>query len=209
MEKEKQKKKERKIVQKRRTKKELNKIIWEALERIIIKSGFNSVTLVDLAREAGVEPPVIYSRFEDVNDLFNQYAFSKDLWLISDMRIDPAMNMKENTIRLYCALIDNLYADEIMQRILLWELNDTHRITRRIAMNREFENSYLLAYFNQGTKKYGISLNMINAMIISSIYYLILHKNVSTFCTVDFKLEEGKELLKKTIAVIVNQLFEE
>jgi AcrR family transcriptional regulator len=193
----------------RRTKRELTGIIWDAFERMVIKSGFNSVTLIDLAREAGVEPAVIYNRFEDTEDLFSQYIIQKDLWLNSSIQINPELSLKENGINLYCSLIDSLYENEIMQRILLWELNDTHAITRRIAQNREFENSFILAYLNKESNKIHKNLNVLNAMIISSIYYLILHKKISTFCTIDFNTQEGKEQLKETVKALINKMFEE
>lgn len=197
-----------KTIQKRRTKKELNEMIWTALERMIIKSGFNSITLVDLAREAGVEPPVIYNRFADLDDLFNQYAVSKDFWLNNSIQLAKDLNFKENCTKVYYELIDNLFDNEIMQRILLWELNDTHKITRRMAMSREFENSFLLTYLNTGVKKSKLNLNFVNAIIISGIYYLILHKNISTFSAIDFKLEDSKEQLKETVRIMVDRLFE-
>lgn len=200
--------KKTKTAQKRRTKKELNAIIWAALERIVIRSGFNSVTLVGLAREAGVEPPVIYNRFDDLDDLFNKYAASKDFWLNSTVQISSGVSPRDSCIKLYADLIDNLYENKIMQRFLLWELNDTNRITRRIAINRERENSFLLAYLNNGVKGLGINFHIVNAMIISGIYYLILHKDISTFSTVDFNLEESKEQLKETVKNIVDKLFE-
>jgi len=198
---------ENEIIRKRRTKEELNGIIWSAFERIVIRSGFNSVTLMNLAQEAGVEPQVIYNRFEDLEDLFNQYIISKDLWLNNSIQIDPALSLKENCVKVYLEIIDGLYANEMMQRILLWELNDTQKITRRIAASREFENSFLLAYLNRGAKNFNINLNMVNAMIISGIYYLILHRKISTFSTIDFNLEDSKQQLKETVKNMVNTLF--
>ena len=37
-----------KTIKKRRTKKELEEIIWKTFERLVIKEGFNNVTLIKL-----------------------------------------------------------------------------------------------------------------------------------------------------------------
>ena len=192
---------------KRRTKKELEEIIWNAFERLVIKDGFNRITLIKLAREAGVEPPVIYNRFENEDILFEQYARRNDFWLNKAVNIDPKLSPKENTIKVFVDLIDHLYDNEIMQRILLWGLNDTHKITRQIAMQRDFENIVLIDYFNDGLKKNGLNVNIFNAMILSGIYYLILQRKISTFCTVNFNRAESKEELKKMVREMVNRLF--
>jgi AcrR family transcriptional regulator len=193
----------------RRSKKEIESLIWAALERMVLRGGFNSVTLVGLAYEAGVEPPVIYNRFDDLNDLFNKYAQTNDLWLENTMEINPKLNVKENAKKMYSRLIDALYENEVMQRILVWELNDNFPVTRAIAQKREYANGFLLAYFNNGVKKEGnMDFNIICSLIISGIYYLVLHKNISTFCAVDFNKEESKEKLKKNVAYLVDNLFE-
>ena len=192
---------------KRRTKKELEEIIWATFERLVIKEGFNSVTLVKLAREAGVEPPVIYKRFKDMDDLFEQYAWSRDFWLNNSASINPELSPEENMIELLFNLIDYLYDDEIMQRILIWELNDTHKITRRMVMSREFENGFLVEYFNKELKKSGMNINIVSSILVTGIYYLILHKKISTFCSVDYNKEETKEQMKQTVRDMVNRIF--
>ena len=192
---------------KRRTKKELEEIIWTAFERLVIRGGFNSITLVKLAHEAGVEPPVIYKRFENVDDLFEQYARKKDFWLNNAVNINPELSPKENVVKLFTDLIDDLYENEIMQRILLWELNDTSKITREMAMRREFENSFLIDYYNNGLKNNNLNVNVGISIILSGIYYLILHKKISTFSSINFNKEESKEELKKTVRDMINMFY--
>ncbi|GHT35795.1 transcriptional regulator [Bacteroidia bacterium] len=191
----------------RRGKKEIEKLIWDAFERLVIKDDFNGVTLIKLAREAGVEPPVIYSRFENEEDLFNQYVKKNDFWLNDKVQIDPALSQKENLKKILIDLINNLYENEIMQRILLWALNDTHKITRRLTYAREYENTWLIKYLNEGLGRSGIHFDTVHSILISGIYYLILHRNISTFSTVDFSTEEGKSLLLKTIPEMIDKIY--
>ena len=192
---------------KRRTKKEVEEIIWSAFERLVIKGGFNSITLIKLAREADVEPRVIYYRFEDETDLFEQYIRKNDFWLNNTASIDPKLSPKENAKKVFINLIDNLYDNEIMQRVLLWGLNDTHKITRQMAQLRDLENIPMIDYINDKMKTCGLNINITNALIISGIYYLIIQRKIATFCMVNFNREESKEELKKTVCEIVNRIF--
>jgi AcrR family transcriptional regulator len=194
----------------RRKKKEIDKAIWTAFEKIVIERGFNAVTIAELAKKSGIEYVLLYNRFKNTDDLFKEYsAANNDFWLNNSIRIDPELSFKENSINVYLKLIDNLYENEIMQRILLWELNDTHKTTRHIAISREVENSFILTYFDREVKNTGLNLNILNSMIISGIYFLILHKKISTFSFVNFNFEEAKEQLKETVKYVINKLFTE
>ena len=192
---------------KRRTKKELEEIIWNAFERLVIREGFNGITLIKLAREAGVEPPVIYNRFENEDDLFEQFFRKKDFWLNNAVNISPDLSPKENLTIIFTNLVDSLYDNEMMQRVLLWMLNDTHKTTRQLAMQREFENSFLIDYYNNAFKNCGVNTNVVVAVLLGGTYYLIMHKKISPVSTVNFNSENGKEELKKTMRDMINTIF--
>ena len=196
-----------KTVKKRRTKKELEEIIWTTFERLVIKEGFNNVTLIKLAREAGVEPPIIYKRFENEEDLFEQYFRKKDFWLNNTVTINRDLSPKENLANILTGLVDNLYDNEITQRVLLWMLNDTHKTTRQLAMRREFENGFLINYYNDAFKNCGVNTNVAVAVLLGGIYYIVLHKKISLVSTVNFNNDNGKEELKKTVYDMINKLF--
>ena len=194
--------------EKRRTKKEMEETVWAAFERLVIAEGFNSITLVKLAREAGIKPSGIYRRFGDMDDLFEQYARKNDFWLKKSISISPDLSPKENMIKMLTYLIDNLYDNEIMQRILLWVLTDTNKVTRQIALGRDIESHFLINYFSKGLQNSGLNINVVNAIIVSGIYYLIMYRKIAPFSTVDFSTEEGKEQMKQTVRDMVNRMID-
>jgi len=188
---------------KRRTKKELDEAIWTALEKLIIKHGFNDVTLVKLAQEAGVEPSVIYNRFDTIDELFEKYVRQCDYFLKNAVDFGKENAAKANFAKLLTDLINELYESDIMQRILVWEMNDTHEITRIMAMRRELDNSDLIEYFKSELNNFkGVS-----SMMIAGIYYLILHRKISTFSQVNYNSQEGKELMIETVDYMIDKLF--
>jgi AcrR family transcriptional regulator len=189
----------------RRTKKELDETIWAALERLIIEHGFNGVTLVKLAQEAGVEPSVIYNRFDEVDELLEKYVRRYDYWLKETVKLEKENTVKANFKKLLTDLINELYDSEIMQRILVWEMNDTHDITRIMAHRRELDSSDLIQYF----RKELYNFSGVSSMMIAGIYYLILHRKVSTFVNINYNSPEGKEAMVETVEYMADRLFPE
>jgi AcrR family transcriptional regulator len=193
----------------RRTKKEIEDAIWNTLQKLVIQKGFNNLTLTGLAKEAGVNPLVIYNRFSNLDDLFEKYIRKYDYWLNDLVTIDPKKTPKENLKNLLVNLIKELYSNEVMQRVLLWEMNDTNRITRKMAQSRETDSNYLLNYFNTKLGNENINFNMVLALFTSGVYYLILHRKISTFSTIDFTTKEAKEEMIKTIEKIIDLVYED
>jgi len=187
----------------RRTKEELDEIIWNALKKQVVERGFNNITLVGLAKEAGVEPPVIYKRFEDLDELLEKYARKYDFWLNDILKFKKEYTANENIKKLLTDLINELYDNDVMQRLLLWGLNDTHRITRRLAMSREMDSADLITYFNSQFPHF----EGIGAIMITGIYYLILQRRIATFCYIDYNTPQGKQNLIDSIGMMVDKLF--
>ncbi|MDR2962564.1 MAG: TetR family transcriptional regulator [Bacteroidales bacterium] len=127
----------------RRTKAEIHTLIFAAVERLIVAKGFNNISLPEVASEAGVEPPVLYKRYKHIDELYSEYVLTKDFLLNKHIHIDQSLSIAENAVKLYHDLIDELYENEIMQRILVWELSDTCPITRHIAQKREYDNGFI------------------------------------------------------------------
>ena len=187
----------------RRTKKELEDALWTTLEKQVIEKGFNSITITGLAQEAGFEPLVIYNRFNNLDDLLETFMKRNDYWSNNIFRIDKRKSAKDNLKMLLTGLINNLYDNKIMQRVLIWILNDTHGITRRVVLNREFEYSKAIQHFGKNLENY----SGVASLMIAGIYYLILHRKISTFNHIDFNTPQGKQLMIETVENMIDTLF--
>jgi hypothetical protein len=94
-----------------------------------------------------------------------------------------------------------------MQQMLIWELSDDNPVTRRTASLREKINEELIRALEQKFNATGVDMSVLAALMISGIYYLILHRNMSTFCNVDFASKSGRDRLEKTVEQLVSILF--
>jgi AcrR family transcriptional regulator len=189
----------------RRTKKELETALWTTLEKQIIEKGFDNITILGLAEEAGFKTLVIYNRFNNIDELLEEYVRKYDYWLRDIIQLCAETPAKENFKKLIVDLINELYDNEIMQRVLLWGLNDTHRITRHLALSREADSAQLIEYYNGKLPNF----NGVSAVIIAGIYYLILQRRIATFCNTDYNSEQGKKIMIDTVEYMIDRLFPE
>jgi AcrR family transcriptional regulator len=200
----------------RRKKKELDEIIWNSFEKLVIERGFNAITIACLAKEAKVELPVLYKRFEDMDGILKQYVrkyiygvdysdvTNYDFWLTKP-RIDQAITPKENLKKVLTELIEELYDNPIMQRVLVWEINETHRETRRMSFSREVDSYSLLQHIGAKLDNiYGVG-----SLMVAGIYYLILHRKISSFCTINYNTPQGKRILIETVESMIDKIYSE
>ena len=193
----------------RRTTKDIDLLLLDTVKELIEEVGFPNITISAVAQRAQIEPVSFYNRFEDITELFDKYVRAYDYWMNDLFDFSPTKNSsKQNCINLLTGLMDSLNKDISMQRILAWEISDDNNITRRTARSRETHSESLIDYFMKTYSDDVLDIRVVASLIISGIYYLCLHKNISTFCGIDFATKEGWDLLKKNIIELVNRIYQ-
>ncbi len=194
----------------RRTKKEIESSLTVALEKLIPKYGFHNLQLAALLKEADLDHNVFYRNFGSIDKLFEQFVRSYDFWLANKVDINNIREVgdKQFLINLFQTLYKEFENNESMQQIILWELDNKNNITQNSATLRENLNLNVTAYYNNLFKGSKIDINIFNAILISSVYYLTLHKKISRFCDVNFDTQAGHNRMLDSIEFIVNLLFD-
>lgn len=198
----------------RRTKNTLERDLMSAIKMVIEEEGFSNTTLAAITEKAGIVPNVFYNRFKSLDDLFDEYIKKYDYWLVDVAdSVDP-QHINDYHVafeNILVALTRSLYTNKSMQQILLWELSEENEITSRSANLREANTSEIVESFEDFYKTVDtdIDIRVVSALFIAGIYYLILHKERSTFCGIDFNKKEGKELLIRNIGELSKLIFHE
>jgi hypothetical protein len=91
---------------------------------------------------------------------------------------------------------------------LLWELGDRDDFTTNIAIKREILAEGIFKQYRPLLEDYGLNFNFIVAILISSIYYLVLHREKSTFCETDLTKKNEREEFIKTIEWLTDLIFD-
>lgn len=200
--------KDKKERRSRRTNIVLEKDIMEAAKSVIEEEGFAKTTLSAIIQKANIEPNVFYKRFENLEDLFEQFTRKYDYWIsdIMDMQSEKDDYM-EYSYNLMAGVVESLYDNKSMQQILIWDISADNPITRESAMARETASQKLIDKYNDIFKNSGFNFDVFSALVIGGIYYLVLRRHRGSFCGVDFSTVEGREKLLNTIKSLIIKIY--
>ena len=195
----------------RRTKKAIESLLTDSAVKLIEKYGFKDLTVSKLVQTAGVEAPVFYNRYQDLNDFLDKFVRKYDYWLSDSVNLtfsssDPQKNIEE----LLVSMVDAVNKNKIMQQLLAWELTDRNYITERTAENRERNSRQMTEYFKKAYENADFNFTAMANLVISGIYFIILHKNHNDckIIGIDFNKKEGIKILKDTIRIMVDKVFD-
>lgn len=202
--------KTKKLRDKERTRKSLLK----AVGKILRKEGYNSLRINNVARVAGVNKKLIYDNFGGIDGLISAYLASVDVWIKENDSIqESTLELPLNSAAfaaVHQTAFKKLEESEEMQKIILWGISEKNKNLREITDQREIWGNKLLEKVADRFKNSGIDFNAVNAILVSSIYYLVLHAktNGSTMCGVDAASQKGKKRIFDSIKFIMDACFE-
>lgn len=189
----------------------------DAVGAIIKKKGYKGLGLNAIAKEADVSKILIHRYFGGVDQLVEAYVLKNDYWIAKAGEVEVEAKgktdreaLKELVISLLKGHFEYFDTHEEMRSIILWEITEKTMLLNSVCLVREEVGNLLLEKSEPifaGSKK---SLKGITAIIVSGIYYMILHakKNGSTICGIDVNSDEGQKEILDTIEQIVNWTFE-
>ncbi|MFI3296499.1 MAG: hypothetical protein R3Y59_02600 [bacterium] len=202
---------EKKQRQNRRTNREIENTLIESLENILPKYGFNEIQLSVLVKEARMDHNVFYRKYGTLENFYDEFLNKYNFWISDKANISkiPVIGERQFLIETMQEIFASTLDSEVMQKILLWELEDTTPdVSRKSATNRERLTLNITSYFNERFKTIGADYNAINALIIGGMFYIILQKEINTLCGIDVNEEEGKNRILNGIELIFNLLFD-
>ncbi|MFZ4456759.1 MAG: TetR/AcrR family transcriptional regulator [Bacteroidales bacterium] len=200
----------------RRSKNFINNEIMKAVSSVIGEQGFANLGINSVAIEAKVEKPFIYRNFGTFDKVLEQYILKNDYWMkfIIERAMDGKVDENGNVDvpSLYPSLMAELYksVDESrdFRNIILWEIYEDSSFIRKVANRREKETHNEIELLEKHFAKSNVDISAITALLISGVYYTVLHKEISTFCGIDFKTKEGKKRMHESLKLISTMLFE-
>lgn len=192
----------------RRSKADIEEAIHKAAVAQIKKKGFSLALVTDIVKRAKIEPIVFYNRYKNLDEFYGEFVKNYDYWL-SDLVRDSVeeIGSEEGYSNLIEKLMSNLMSDDIMTEILRWEIAEGNHITERTSRLREL---HALELHNSYTNIYNrddIDVPAITALIVAGVYYLVLHKDRSTFAGIDINTLPGKRRILKAIRSLSAMMF--
>lgn len=182
----------------------------KTIGRVLKEKGYAKLSINLISEESGVDKAFIYRHYTDFDGLLKAYISQQDYWLksLSKLSAFKIEDHKQFMKDLLTNQFNDIYNNEELQQFLIWELGDKEGFTTSVAIEREVLAEELYEQERDVFRKYNINNNMIYAILISSVYYLILHKDKSTFCGFDFTEKRDLDEFLKTINWVIDVLFD-
>lgn len=160
----------------------------------IKKKGFSLALVTDIVKKAKIEPIVFYNRYKNLDEFYDEFVKKYDYWL-SDFVRNNIKDLESPEVygELLGKLMETLLDDAIMAEILRWEISEGNHITERTARLRELHSQDLIDTSVNYEAGQGVDVVAISAMLVAGIYYLVLHKDRSSFAGIDLNTDDGKK----------------
>ena len=184
--------------------------LFKGIGTVLKNHGHSKLSINLVAETSGVDKTFIYRHFTDFNGLLKAYVEQYDFWIrgLEDMTSREIDNHREFMKELLTKQFTEVYKNGELQQFLVWELGDKEGFTTKVAIEREIMAEKIFEQCKNVFDRYRIDLNMIYATLSAGIYYLILHKDKSTFCDFDFTTEHDTSEFLKTLHWIIDVLFD-
>lgn len=180
------------------------------LEKLVQEKGFANVSVTALMARANLEANVFYRRYGSIDNLYDRLAKRYDFWINDTIKISELNDLGPKLFfaKTLKTLYKELYENAVMQKLLIWEMTADNSTTRRTAQMRDTMNLNLVEYYDLMFKPLNINIRGIIALLISGIYYLILHKERAPFCSIDFnRADGGGKAFSEAVDTLVDLLF--
>lgn len=200
-----------KVRRSRRSSVELEADVLNALEELLQTHNIGDITLLELTEKADITLNVFYRHFSSIDDVVKKLARNKDFWFERVVSLSSATNTKDEHFYFFVllSLYRSLKENVVMQRLLLWELTSEKAYAKENAMMRETLNLGLMGCYLDSFERENLDISCATSFLISALYYLVLHKDVSTFCGIDFASEEGDKRVVATLKKMVHLIFKQ
>lgn len=192
----------------RRSKADIEEAIQKAAISQIKKKGFSMALVTDIVKKAKIEPIVFYNRYRNLDEFYDEFVKKYDYWM-SDLIRDSMHEIatEEGYSNVIEKLMNNLISDEIMTELLRWEIAEDNHITERTSRLRELHVVELVNSYVKDLNARDTDILAITALLVAGLYYLILHKDRSTFAGIDLNSATGRQRVIKAIRSVAAMMF--
>ncbi len=184
--------------------------LLKTIGNILKDHNFSNLSINLVSEQSGVDKAFIYRHYKDFDNLLKAYIEQQDFWLANLKEITkiPISDHRKFMKDLLISQFTEIYKNEEFQQFLVWEMGDKSGFTSKVSIEREILAKPIFEQCKDILRKYRIDLNVIYAWFSAGIYYLILHKDVSTFCEYDFTIKEDVDEFLKTLTWVIDLIFD-
>jgi AcrR family transcriptional regulator len=186
--------------------------IVAAARDVLAESGFQGFGINAVARRAGCDKQLIYRYFGGLDGLVDAIGLELASWLedsLATQALAPAASYRALAERLILGFLDALRANQLVQRIVAWEIADPSPLVARLTQAR---GAALGAWFARarGTLQApnGLDGPAINTLLIAAVQQLVLSATASgSFAGVELKTEADWDRVRAAALALVRGVY--
>lgn len=190
----------------RRSKADIEAAIQRAAVAQIKKKGFSLALVTDIVKRAKIEPVVFYNRYKNLDEFYDKFVKQYDYWLSTTIhKLSNSLDTPEGYSKALEEITSKLISDTVMTELLRWEISEGTHITERTAQLREMDVNGIITKYGSNSNETDIIA--ISALIVAGIFFMVLHKDRSTFAGIDINSPEGRKRINQAFSHIADRLF--
>lgn len=187
----------------------------QAVGKVLLKKGYTGLNATSIAKECGVDKRLVWTYFGSLDNLVETYITQRDFW--KSTASDSIMALLSETEGITSQQIggllqsqfETLLNDNVLQRIIHWEIGENKKFLRNLADQREEIGEELFKLIEMYFQKGNVDIRAILALLVGGIYYLALHSKIngSLFCGIDINEPQGEQRIKDAISYIITSAY--
>ena len=178
----------------------------DAVGRLLLLKGFDSLGVNAVAREAGVDKVLIYRYFGGMPSLLRAYGERGDFWpsieevIGSDVEAFKSLPLGERLEEIVVGLFDALLVRPQAIIVLASEARERNTLTQVLEDVRECwsEQMIQLTFVGDEANDPDI-LGIMNLLIAGMIYLLIRSRHIAVYGSLELDTESGNERIRNSI----------
>lgn len=186
-------------------------MLISAARSVLAEVGFQGLGINTVARRAGCDKQLIYRYFGGLDGLVEALgtSLSADLATALPKVGEPAATYADLMQRLARGLLAVLRNDELLQRIIVWELAEPSvMLTKLNASRSKALNSWMAAQRGDLVPPAGVDAPAVNAVIIAAVQHMAISARAKgDFAGLALETDDHWHRLQATIDDMIQQVY--
>lgn len=182
--------------------------ILDGMARLVQKEGLCLLNISKLAKESQTDVNAILRCFGSFEGVLKSFLYQLECRY--NFRQKDQQETNSRSIEEYGdflqQILDDLRFDYPAQQALRWETSDTTLLTNEFACNRELRDKQLIDRWKFLFDGSGLQMDVITAILVGGIRYIVLNRKHTPMYGVDFATREGMAQLKDTLSQLGDML---
>lgn len=181
-----------------------------AVEELIVEDGFEKLGVNAVARKTGVDKKLIYRYFGSLDGLVYECLNRQDFWSNAPVDIPESVNLKDYARSLFRQQIVELRGNDILKRLLRWELSNDNDFLKELRKQREENGLARIKIISDKTKIPFEELANIASIITGAIsYFVMLEETCMLYNGINLRKDDGWERLSEGVNKIIDLIYNE